>query len=302
MRGEELMRLIDNPALLKKEHVAPLEQLVNEFPYFQPAHLLLSLAAKKWDASVYQRSLKRTAIVATSRQQLYKLIHAESEIQVPEPSPETPKAGTTSPDELNILKAAELSVQDEAPAAIKKQKPLLEESPAVLETEIGRQAVSALVEKDLNKAAAAVTQSEAVPPAASFGEWLSLLKKNNGQDFKRTSERELQTEMPPEENFPATNSGDSQEARRKKMAIIDKIIDTNPGLIRNREEPKFYKPENQAKESLLENEHLVTETLARIYALQGNTGKAIRAYQILSLKNPQKSAYFAALIQQLKNQ
>jgi hypothetical protein len=57
----------------------------------------------------------------------------------------------------------------------------------------------------------------------------------------------------------------------------------------------------KAKESLIENEHLVTETLAKIYALQGSVNKAVRAYEILSLKFPQKSAYFASLIQKLKN-
>jgi len=51
---------------------------------------------------------------------------------------------------------------------------------------------------------------------------------------------------------------------------------------------------------LLEHEHLVTETLAKIYALQGNVNKAIRAYEILSLRFPQKSAYFATLIKKLK--
>jgi hypothetical protein len=83
--------------------------------------------------------------------------------------------------------------------------------------------------------------------------------------------------------------------------LIDKIIETNPGLIRNKEEPKFFTPDTKAKESLIENEHLVTETLAKIYALQGSVNKAVRAYEILSLKFPQKSAYFASLIQKLKN-
>ena len=79
------------------------------------------------------------------------------------------------------------------------------------------------------------------------------------------------------------------------------FIEKSPGLIRQKEDQKFFAPDIKAKESLIENEHLVTETLARIYALQGNINKAIRAYEILSLKFPQKSAYFATLIQKLKN-
>jgi hypothetical protein len=72
-------------------------------------------------------------------------------------------------------------------------------------------------------------------------------------------------------------------------------------VIRQKEEQKFFKSDFKAKESLVENEHLVTETLAKIYALQGNISKAVRAYEILSLKYPQKSAYFASLIQKLKS-
>ena len=55
-----------------------------------------------------------------------------------------------------------------------------------------------------------------------------------------------------------------------------------------------------AKMSLGENEDFVTETLAEIYIQQGNFKKAISAYGKLSLKFPEKSDYFARLIQELK--
>ncbi len=44
-----------------------------------------------------------------------------------------------------------------------------------------------------------------------------------------------------------------------------------------------------------------TETLGHIYAQQGFTDKAIEVFSKLILLYPQKSAYFAALIQDLKN-
>ena len=85
----------------------------------------------------------------------------------------------------------------------------------------------------------------------------------------------------------------------QKKQLIDKIIESDPGRIKLGSN-KFFTPATDAKQSLLENEHLVTETLAKIYALQGNISKAIRAYEILSLKFPQKSVYFASLIEKLK--
>jgi hypothetical protein len=46
---------------------------------------------------------------------------------------------------------------------------------------------------------------------------------------------------------------------------------------------------------------MISETLARIYAQQGNIPKAIDAYKRLSLKIPEKSSYFAALIKDLED-
>ena len=48
-------------------------------------------------------------------------------------------------------------------------------------------------------------------------------------------------------------------------------------------------------------EDMVTETLARIYADQGLYTRAIDVYEKLSLREPKKSAYFAVLIQNLRN-
>jgi len=47
---------------------------------------------------------------------------------------------------------------------------------------------------------------------------------------------------------------------------------------------------------------LVNETYAQILANQGHKAQAIQMYHQLSLTNPEKSAYFAALIEKLKKQ
>jgi len=55
-----------------------------------------------------------------------------------------------------------------------------------------------------------------------------------------------------------------------------------------------------ARKSLQMNDQLVTETYARILVMQGKYQKAVEMYMKLSLLKPQKSDYFAALIDQLK--
>jgi hypothetical protein len=80
--------------------------------------------------------------------------------------------------------------------------------------------------------------------------------------------------------------------------LIERFIQEEPRIKPTK--TSFYNPVNMAKKSVQESDDFVTETLARIYAKQGNYPKAIRTYQKLSLKYPEKSTYFAALIEELK--
>ena len=68
------------------------------------------------------------------------------------------------------------------------------------------------------------------------------------------------------------------------------------------EKPKkeFYSPAKKAKESVSENAMPVSETLAQIFALQGNINKAIQVYEQLSLSFPEKKSFFASQIRNLK--
>tara|TARA_B100001250_G_C19816868_1_gene798961 strand:+ start:5476 stop:5991 length:516 start_codon:yes stop_codon:yes gene_type:complete len=53
--------------------------------------------------------------------------------------------------------------------------------------------------------------------------------------------------------------------------------------------------------SIQDNDNLTTETLAKIYVDQGHYERAIQAYQILCLKYPKKSVFFADQIKNIKN-
>lgn len=57
---------------------------------------------------------------------------------------------------------------------------------------------------------------------------------------------------------------------------------------------------NLAKEFLVEKSQLMTETLAKVYLEQKKYKKAIQAYQILILKYPEKSGFFADQIKAIK--
>jgi hypothetical protein len=334
MQAADLIKYIRDPRLLGKESVAQLQELVRDFPYFQSAHVLLSVASRKWDTSVYQQSLKKAAVVAANRAHLFRLMQysMREEQQGELPEQELPVAEPVQEDtyqedsrqELNILKAAEISTTGISPAETAEQLPA--EAPAlepeqekkipvpvaeeVLEREIGREVVNSFVEAKLLKVPEPDPSPEPEPEKPeSFSDWLSFLKKNNGQPYREIEEQVYQEKARQEaarksreqEDAPAPDTKPQESRRARNLAIIDKIIENSPGIIRPKEEQRFYAPDIKAKESLLENEHLVTETLAKIYALQGSINKAIRAYEILSMKHPQKRVYYDNQIQKLKN-
>jgi hypothetical protein len=81
--------------------------------------------------------------------------------------------------------------------------------------------------------------------------------------------------------------------------LIDRFIEEEPRITPIK--ATIYNPVNMARKSTVQPDDVVTETLAMIYAQQGNFEKAISFYEKLSLKFPEKSVYFASLIQELKN-
>lgn len=96
----------------------------------------------------------------------------------------------------------------------------------------------------------------------------------------------------------STDNGEDKSNVQQFENILDKFIREKPSISRPKAE--FYNPVNMARQSVEEDEELVTETLASLYHKQGNHRKAIRAYEKLCLLYPGKMSYFAALIQKIK--
>jgi hypothetical protein len=85
-----------------------------------------------------------------------------------------------------------------------------------------------------------------------------------------------------------------------KFGLINQFIEKQPSISRPKQE--FYSPERAMKRSEEFSTSIVTETLANIFRTQGHFEKAIISYQKLQLKFPEKSAYFASLIEQIKKE
>jgi len=114
-------------------------------------------------------------------------------------------------------------------------------------------------------------------------------------DWLKANEEEKSEKKTPQKNTKDLISNFIRKVPQKITSAPEKqtLIEIN------RPKHEFFSPENMAKLSLMENEDLVTETLAKIYAQQGNLAKARKAYDKLSLKFPEKSDYFARLKKEL---
>ncbi len=86
------------------------------------------------------------------------------------------------------------------------------------------------------------------------------------------------------------------DAQAHQKELIDRFISFEPQIARGR--AADYTSGNVAKESLEEDFSMITETMAQLYARQGKSDKARKAYKKLMELYPEKSVYFAA---QLKN-
>ncbi|MBK6523520.1 MAG: hypothetical protein IPG08_15050 [Sphingobacteriaceae bacterium] len=266
-----------------------LEKLTQEFPYFQTAHLLYAISSKRNDASAFQRSIKKTAIVAVSRNHLYELLYANKPVEIKEEvKPVKVESDVVILELPEDKKIKEIRVVEEKKVETKKID--INEQ---VEREIQKDVVEAFVEKEILHTNTAHKKDIPMPVGANFAQWIKYIKQKNEGDVDET---EVGEEMKESKKITVQD----QQKKAKQKQLIDKIIDTNPTSIKLNKDTKFFVADQKAKESLLENEELVTETLAKIYALQGNVNKAIRAYQILSLKYPNKSAYFASLIEELR--
>jgi len=87
-------------------------------------------------------------------------------------------------------------------------------------------------------------------------------------------------------------------SEKSKKELIDEFIKEEPSIRKGA--ASFYDPTEAARKSIMQSDDIATETLARLYLKQGKVLQAIKIYERLSLKFPEKSDYFARQIQEIK--
>lgn len=167
------------------------------------------------------------------------------------------------------------------------KKQVSEEESKRLKKELEKQILSVAVSASISKEAADKSEETPVTPS----------KPEEDKEVEPTSAKGKQT-------FSGWLKTLKKEAPAKKQKfqqeLIDQFIQNDPQITPKK--VNFFSPTQQAKLSLAEDESFVTETLAQVYAKQGNHKKAIKAYENLMLKYPEKKAFFAGRIKEIKKQ
>ena len=82
----------------------------------------------------------------------------------------------------------------------------------------------------------------------------------------------------------------------KKFALIDNFLNNKKRIDPDR---NLLNTEDLSEKSITSQDELMTETLAKVLIKQKKYDKALEAYQILSLKYPEKNSFFADQIKKI---
>jgi hypothetical protein len=154
-----------------------------------------------------------------------------------------------------------------------------------------------------------VVESEVIEEIKSVDSELEIIHENDSLEigkplaFENTEKHSFQewlqlTKITPIEREEPSEIEEFKEEKQKKLEIIDRFIELNPKISPVKENAKTPSNININND---EPTHLMTETLAKVYLEQKKFNKAIQAYEILILKYPEKSSFFADRIKKIKD-
>ncbi|MDT0675467.1 hypothetical protein [Autumnicola musiva] len=297
MELKEITYLLEHPAKVGARDTSHLEEILTKYPYFQAVRALRLKGLKEHRSFSYNTALKKTAAYTGDRSVLFDYITSPEfnqnqiaeqikqqekrlkEITVFEAEEVFGKRSIAIDEAIKMKQSESERVMD--PALFERpEKPLQKEE----EIEKGQISENSSAEEELGIGEPLNFNSA---ESHSFSEWLQLtsakpvIRENSSE---KISKEEIHKD---DETAPA---------HTKNFELIDEFISKSPKI-------KPGKPANKAnlaERNAVTPEALMTETLARVYLEQKNYKKAIQAYKILILKNPEKSGSFADQIRAIE--
>ena len=318
MNRNDFLNMIENTSAVNRQMIGEIYELLDIFPYFQSAHLLLLKSLYRNSDVKFENQLRNSAIHINDRDVLYWLLKEDNPLL----TKETGESGISQAENLTDNTISDVSESHSTPNEPEK---VTDTQQTVIEAENSEYLIND-IEKDSDeiKLNAESGLSERVSghgiliaaepeTAESSGviflpdeEDISLEDKvffmdpgfsvpDNSELLELDIEDEtlnIEEELPVEVEY-------KESKKQIQSELIDKFIISNPRI-----EPQRGKTDNPNEDIsqpfVEQTDGLVTETLAKIYVCQGYYSKAIEIYEKLSLKFPEKSSYFATQIEKVK--
>jgi len=256
--------LLNKPDAINERYAETLDNVLSAFPYFQSARVLKLKHLYNQDSFNYNYALKVSAAFTTDRSILFDFITSDSFISVQKGLYEKKLEELMS---MSVIGSEHIVVEANMPVVDALEQSILTSIKNATTTEEQKAEEKLAVGKPLE-----FSKNE----KHSFQEWLQLSR------LKPIIREEIKSSI--------------DEDKKKKLDLIDKFIENNPKITPIAKDATFPVIDVIS----VDTSHLMTETLARVYLEQKKYSKAIQAYEILILKYPEKSSFFADRISDIK--
>lgn len=307
MNAESFSRLLANPSQLHQLRYHELRSLVLDYPWCQTLRMLLALKSRMDGREEEQADMEMAAAYAPDRSHWYQqlvsgfgpdavdkgYVMQEDFLELKDLTElaDSDILQGNVPEELTVEQAA--PEHDESPAGEQDLDPEHEQIDSLFDPFEEKEQDNHLTQplwQHAIEVAVAIAAFENTPPDQPEIPPLEI-------------ESDLQQTVQVEEVLVAPQPKSSFSSWLKQFAAPHPLLgwqEEAPARSAEAEDPPP-PADIRAERSVTESEEVATETLAVLLERQGQYIKAVEIYERLSLKFPEKSAFFAQKIQQLKN-
>jgi hypothetical protein len=319
MNQHDFNQILSGKQEASQADLLSLEALLKTYPYFGIGQCLYLDTLRNQASTRYENELTLRAPFINNRPLLKRvdngsfILPQETETIITEPHQEI--EGQQEVKELDKKRDKKKAKKDKKKSKIKAKKKGKQKDEShtdndapIIELHEENASISAVVDELIlsenaglhilnnlhSKSSLDVQPVDEVAKPSNYLEWL---KSKTTTQVTVAPHKEVPINTSPELTTVSDLVGDKKPRTKKTEGDLLKSFLSNKSA--QREKIKTYDPSEQISKSLEENSDIVTETLAKIYTSQGLHSKAKKVYEKLILLNPEKSSYFADLIDKL---
>jgi hypothetical protein len=304
-----VVKLLRDCAALTADEASEVIKLKAQFPYSQALHILSAKLSKDYNLPEHVQELQRAAVYASDRSVLKDIMSGDISSQ-DAPSFETGTQNKQSPSSANIdqQKIAEIIDSTDVADTVMNDLHKLSELKHNFEMLFADRSTVSLPVSSVSETSTAETKDSGkskkeriielaksvnTPESDGVQDAIPPVTRRKKRDHAgdelieeiKTSKEELEPE---------------NEKQKEQIELIEHFIKKQPSIPNQRERAQSALPDLNTIKSGEFGDNIVSETLVEILLKQGKKERAIEVLKKLIWKYPQKKAYFASQIEELK--